>query len=141
VQYMKTLFEMADRDGDGKVTKKEFEDTMQLHAEAFGTTSTLTVSETSKGLFELLDTNRDGRLSIRELRAAKQRLAEYDLNGDGFLSEAEVPVQVMLVVSTGSQPAQVGRQFQPPFNQPRPVTATGPLWFRKMDRNGDGDVS
>jgi hypothetical protein len=25
--------------------------------------------------------------------------------------------------------------------QPTAVTARGPVWFRKMDRNGDGDVS
>ena len=27
------------------------------------------------------------------------------------------------------------------MGQPTAVTARGPLWFRKMDRNGDGDVS
>ena len=141
-QYMKTFFEMADRDNDGKVTKKEFEDMNDLHAGAFGTTSTLSVSETSRGLFELLDTNRDGRLSVRELRTAAEKLKVYDLNADGILSEDEIPVQVQLMVGSGFNQFQ-GRVLpspNQPGTQPRSATA-GPLWFRKMDRNGDGDVS
>ena len=58
VQYLKGFFEMCDRDGDGRVSKKEFDDGLQLNTEAYGTTFTLTVNETSRGLFELLDINR-----------------------------------------------------------------------------------
>ncbi len=140
-QNMKGFFEMADRNSDGRVMKKEFDDMIALHAEAVGTTTTLTVSETSRGLFELLDTNRDGRLSVRELRAAAEKLKAFDLNGDGILSEEEIPVQVQMVIGSGSNPNAVVRTpFQPGF-QPRPPSTLGPLWFRKMDRNGDGDVS
>jgi Ca2+-binding EF-hand superfamily protein len=141
LQYMKGFFEMADRNGDGRVMKKEFDDMLILHTEASGTTSTLSVAETSRGLFELLDTNRDGRLSVRELRAAAEKLKAFDLNGDGILSEDEIPVQIQLVIGSGSNPYQVIRTpYQQGF-QPRPAATVGPLWFRKMDRNGDGDVS
>jgi Ca2+-binding EF-hand superfamily protein len=138
-QYMRGLLEMADRDGDGKVTKQEWDDSLDMQAQAYGTTMTLTISETSKGLFELLDTNRDGRLSIRELRAAAKVLAEYDINKDGILSEDEIPVQIQLAVTPGSQPYYNPRQYQQ--QQPVRISNEGPLWFRKMDRNGDGDVS
>src|SRR4029077_5165212 len=110
VQYMKALFEMADRDGDGKVTKKEFDDTLEIQAGALGTVTTLTVNETSKGLFEVLDTNRNGRLSGRELGAAKAKLAGFDANGDGILSEDEIPVQISMTVSSGAQPYYINQQ-------------------------------
>ncbi len=140
-QAMKGFFEMADRDNDGRVMKKEFMDMCAIHAQGGGPTTSVTVSETSRGLFELLDTNRDGRLSVRELRAASEKLKAFDLNGDGILSEDEIPVQVQIAIGSGSNPAQVVRN---PFQmgmQTRPASTLGPLWFRKMDRNGDGDVS
>src|SRR5262249_28755658 len=127
---------------DGKVTRTEFDDALQIMGETFGTTFTLSAQETSKGLFELLDTNRDGRLSVRELRNARQVLAAYDLNADGFLSEDEIPRQIALTIGTGREPGNVVQRTR--FNTqpaPRPGSTAGPLWFRKMDRNGDGDVS
>jgi Ca2+-binding EF-hand superfamily protein len=45
------------------------------------------------------------------------------------------------VIGPGSNPYQIVRTPYPQSNQPRPVATLGPLWFRKMDRNGDGDVS
>src|SRR5262249_3579685 len=135
--YLKALFELADRDGDGKVTKQEWDDCLQMQAQAYGTTMTMTVSENSKGLFELLDTNRDGGLSVGELRNAPKVLAEYDVNKDGILSEDEIPVQIQVAVTPGSQPYYNVRNPYQVVQQPR-VSTAGPLWFRKMDRNGDG---
>jgi Ca2+-binding EF-hand superfamily protein len=140
VQYLSGMLEMADRDGDGKVTRKEFEDLLQLQAQAPGCVLTLSVGELGQGLFELLDTNRDGRLSVRELRTAWQSLAEYDRNKVGAVTEADIPHQFQLALTPGGNVYPAMRPApgqQTPF---RPSTA-GPLWFRKMDRNGDGDVS
>src|SRR5207237_2676406 len=101
MQYLSGLFEMADRDGDGKVTRKEFEDYLQLQGQAPGCVLTLSVGELGQGLFEILDTNRDNRLSVRELRTAWQRLAEYDRKQVGAVSDAEIPHQFQLALTPG----------------------------------------
>src|SRR5262249_56298869 len=94
------------------------------------------------------DANRDGRLGPRELRSAWTRLPAYDRNGDGCISRDELPRQFHVTLNegppnfalayngqvnlTGGGPQQMTPVFSP---------TAGPLWFRKMDRNGDGDVS
>jgi Ca2+-binding EF-hand superfamily protein len=140
---MRSLLEMADRDGDGKVTRKEFFELMELNNAAAACTTTVSVAEYGQGLFEMLDANRDGRLSVRELRTAWERLSAYDHNKDGALSKDEIPFQYQILVGAGAiNPAQAQQRFNV-YAQRRPVTTptAGPLWFRKMDRNGDGDVS
>ena len=140
--YLRVVLEMADREGAGKVTKKQFVDLMELQNEAANCTLTISVSEFGQGLFEMMDANRDGRLSVRELRAAWQRLSAYDHNGDGAIESSEIPFQYQILVGAGTMNPGMGQQPSNPY-APRPVVAptAGPMWFRKMDRNGDGDVS
>jgi Ca2+-binding EF-hand superfamily protein len=143
--YLRQLFELADRNGDGKLTTQELEGYLTLVADAAGAQTSLSFFETGRGLFQLLDANNDGFLSPRELRNAWARLADCDTNGDGFISRNEVPRQFQLSVGPGPN-ARFGPQPVPPIirgpNVRRPgVAPRGPVWFRKMDRNGDGDVS
>jgi Ca2+-binding EF-hand superfamily protein len=143
VQFLRGLFALADRDGDGKLTLKElnaFFEALSGGANAF---ATLTVNDHGTGLFELIDSNRDGRLSIRELRTAWERIAPWDKAGTGAVSRDQIPRQYKLSVRQG--PPDDGR-FRRVVRNPGMVRANsspgrGPLWFRKMDRNGDGDVS
>jgi hypothetical protein len=110
----------------------------------------VTITEQSNGLFELLDADGDGRLSVRELRNAWKRLSDLDRDNSGFITRTSIPRQVQISLSQGppagngrtlGQPIQVRRPGVVPDGG-RPVTAArGPLWFRKMDLNGDGDVS
>lgn len=77
------------------------------------------------GAFDLLDADRDGQLSVAELRAAKTALAGWSPNDTGVS---------LVVVSGVAKPPAV------------PLTRTlardaGPQWFRALDRNGDGYVS
>src|SRR5262249_20140647 len=109
----------------------------------------LVLADNSRGLFDLLDTNRDGRLGVRELRGAVKLLEQYDRGGQGCLTKADVPHSHQLTLKRG--PAATGglngpRAFLALYSggnageaAPRPTA--GPAWFRKMDRNGDGDVS
>lgn len=77
------------------------------------------------GLFDLLDTDRDGQISIPELRAAKTVLA----NG----SPIERGVSLVIVRGVAKPPVvPLVRTF---------THVAGPPWFRAMDRNGDGHVS
>ena len=143
LQAMRTILEMSDRDGDGTVTKKEFVELMELNNAAAGCSTTVSVAERGQGLFEMLDANRDGRLSVRELRTAWPRLSAYDHNKDGALGKDEIPFQYQVLVGAGAMNvAQVQQRFN--LYARRPLVAApvaGPLWFRKMDRNADGDVS
>jgi Ca2+-binding EF-hand superfamily protein len=132
------LFPLADRDGDGRLTAKEFDAFLDLHAVGADGFVTLTVTDQSVSLFDLLDENGDGRLSLRELHTAWERLRRFDRDGDGRLARDEFPRRLQLRFTRGvptPRPAGVARSV------PEPKQAKGPAWFRKMDRNGDGYVS
>jgi Ca2+-binding EF-hand superfamily protein len=140
-------FPIIDRDGDGKLTEEELRAWVALATESAGCIPTISVADNGRALFELLDVNNDGRLTLRELRGAWARLAPYDHDGDGAISREEIPQQFQLtVVESGVDPNVFQQQVamgQPQVAQPpQPARIErGPLWFRKMDVNGDGDVS
>jgi Ca2+-binding EF-hand superfamily protein len=153
----RNLFKLMDRDGDGMLFEKEviayLDAYQQLQAGARASCASVGITSEGKGLFELLDTDGDGRLSVRELLNAVKLIAELDRDGDGMISRTEIPrcsqatfrmgpaapggahgyVQTIAFSPDGQLVAQGGQQ---PVKPPR-----GPEWFRKMDRNGDGDVS
>jgi Ca2+-binding EF-hand superfamily protein len=137
------LLRLADRNGDGKLSMQELEDYLAMQAKSGDAFTVLTIADRGRSLFEFLDADRDGRLSLRELHTAWKRLAPWDRNGDGCISRDEVPRQFLLTLSRG-HPIFSERAVSVPGYSPVPLTprpARGPLWFRKMDRNGDGDVS
>lgn len=93
---------------------------------------TIVVGRRRSGLFELLDGNDDGRLGLRELHSLSRLAREWDADGDGGLSPAEVPARYTLLVRRGTLAA--------PYELPGSSNA-GPPWFSRLDRNRDGDVS
>ncbi len=145
LQFLRQLAPMLDRDGDGKLTLAEVTAFSNLADQARNQSVTVSVAEHGRALFQLLDVNRDGRLSLRELRGAWDRLAPLDKNGDGFISADEIARQFEVTVSQGAvafgvrQPVVIRTGMN--LGRPTPASTRGPLWFRKMDRNGDGDVS
>jgi Ca2+-binding EF-hand superfamily protein len=126
---LRDLFDAADRDGDGRVSAAEWSAYLDLQARLAEGQVVLTVLDHGRGLFELLDTDRDGVLSVREQRSAWKRLETAGCVRDGALERSRLPRQLRCVVSRGRPSG--GRT--PP--------ARGPAWFRALDRNGDGDVS
>jgi Ca2+-binding EF-hand superfamily protein len=142
---LRAMFDRADSNGDGRLSHEELKSFLELIGEAAGRQVNLSLFNTGNGLFQVLDANGDGQLSIREIRNAWARVAEFDRDGDGCISRSEFPQQFRLTVSDnpGYLPAQAlapaVRFTAQPSPPPRPTR--GPLWFRKMDRNGDGDVS
>jgi Ca2+-binding EF-hand superfamily protein len=138
---LQLLFSLADRNADGKLTVAEVEAWFDLQAKAITSYVSLAVTENGRGLFEILDANRDGSLGLRELRTAWERLRPYDLHGHGAIARADIPRQFQLTLGLGQATAFARPITGPGMVQATAVTARGPVWFRKMDRNGDGDVS
>jgi Ca2+-binding EF-hand superfamily protein len=137
---LQTLFVVADRDGDGKLTEAEVNAWFDLQAKAVHSYVSLAVTENGRGLFDILDANRDGSLGLRELRTAWERLKPYDTEGTGYITRQQIPRQFQVTLGLGQAAAFV-RPVGQGMGQPTASTARGPVWFRKMDRNGDGDVS
>lgn len=144
-QYLKSLFTVADRDEDGKLTESELTDWYDLQDRSRLHLVTLTLTDDGRDFFSLLDTNRDGRLGLRELRSLWSRLEPLDKEKTGLVARTALPRQFNLSLTLGVD-LYGGRQFALAPNPYVPATGgtasgRGPVWFRKMDRNGDGDVS
>ncbi len=124
------LFAWADRDTNDKLTEKELSDFLDMAMSLHGAQAKLTFADNGQSLFELLDANRDGQLSIRELRGAWKRLEEFDRDKKGSIARNEIPRQYQLLVSQGNpfvnQNAQAGANFGVTVVQSIPTR--GPLW-------------
>src|SRR5262249_50869651 len=135
----------ADRNGDGKLTEKELNAFFEAIDDGANASVSLSVADHGAGLFELIDANRDGRLSVRELRTAWERIAPWDKAQAGTIGRDQIPRQYSLTVRQGvTDDARFRRAAIRQGGMRGPQSANsgrGPLWFRKMDRNGDGDVS
>lgn len=90
----------------------------------------LTMCDHGPGLFEVLDADGDGALSVRELRTAWDRLTAAGCVTQGALDRSRLPRQLRCSIAQG--------QALHPLSPPRRI---GPAWFRALDRNNDGDVS
>jgi hypothetical protein len=89
-----------------------------------------------------MDLNRDRRLGEREVREAVARVSSWDRNGDGVVSSDEIPHNFQMSIARGQVvPAANPRVAHSGVTVPAVSTAAGPSWFRKMDRNRDGDIS
>ncbi len=138
------LFDTIDSDGDGKLYMKEIDDFVDQQVRVARSQMVLSVSDQGRAIFAIVDLNRDRRLSVREIRSAVDRVSSWDRNGDGRVSSDEIPHHYEMsigrgqIVGVGMSSAAVARMAASPGAR---VVPEGPSWFRKMDRNGDGDIS
>lgn len=138
-------FRDVDANGDGQIVRGELTDYLSKKASSStGHNVVIAIADESPSLFDYLDTRSDGRLSPRELNTAADRLRNLDRNHDGRLTLGEIRTQARIEVGVKRPDtdravrAMAGRQRQ--MELPTPDDR-GPKWFRKMDRNYDGDVS
>jgi Ca2+-binding EF-hand superfamily protein len=133
-QFIREIFDLADRNGDGKLTTEELKSYFDLQTLGANCTATVQGSDLGRSLFDLFDADRDNRLSVREIRTAWSRMEPYVKAADGSLTKADVPRRLTFALGQGQNTFFAGR----PVNRSGPAA---PLWFTKMDRNNDGDLS
>jgi Ca2+-binding EF-hand superfamily protein len=131
---------MGDRNGDGKLTVEEFNAYLDVIFQTMETGLGFTVYSQTRNWFNALDADGDGRLSRKELQNAWKSLTSYlDVDGD-IIDGIGNATEMRMILHRGPAVYQNYRVAGTPIAAP-PAPARGPLWFRKMDRNGDGYVS
>lgn len=143
--YLNSILAVADRDEDECLSLQELNAWVDLTTSGFNCQISVALAASGRGLFAILDADQDGRLSLRELRSAWSRLASLDRDRDGMIARKELPWQYQVVVNPGVPNYLAGQlsgfNVPPDLRNASRQPMSGPLWFRKMDRNGDGDVS
>jgi Ca2+-binding EF-hand superfamily protein len=87
------LFDILDRDGDGKLYPKELDEFVDSQARAARDRMVLTASDQGRAIFSILDLNRDRRLGNREIRGTLDRVVTWDRDGDAQITAEEIPHQ------------------------------------------------
>jgi Ca2+-binding EF-hand superfamily protein len=142
-------FALLDQNNDGKLTEPELaaylDDVQARQERLIAATPALVLSDRGQGLFEWLDQDRDGRLSLRELREAPKLLARLGREAEGEISRGDLPESYQLAIGLGQASlSRAGPEALTPREAPMlslDWAAPGLLWFYKMDRNRDGDIS
>ena len=134
------MFDQWDSNGDGKIYLDELAAYRRSQQAPQSSAIRAVAGDDSDVLFPLLDANQDGRLTTRELRAARESLLALDSDGDGRLSLEELPGGLTLLLSRGL-PSNMSPQRRGLAAMPAPAAGSGPDWFVRMDANRDQEVS
>ena len=141
------FFQELDRDRDGKLFFEEITAGVLPVAKLMRNQIQISVTDRGKDLFRILDSNGDNRLSLREFWDMPNRAALWAKDGEGGIALADVPQQYRLVAGLGQ--FNLFNRFNGvvvarPIGGSAPTiraSNSGPMWFQKMDRNADGDIS
>ena len=131
---------VIDRDGDGKLYEKELLDFADRQIEAARGRLVLTASDQGRAIFGVLDSDRDRRLGAREVMRTVDRVTSWDGDGDGRVGAEEIPYHFLVTLARGQLSGLAAEGAASPSSPVARRTA-GPEWFRRTDRNRDGDVS
>lgn len=137
-------FDSLDLDGDGKLFESEVKTYIDGRETAARSRTALAIRKQANNFFNMLDVNQDGRLGVRELADASNRAMAWDHDGDDAITPGEVPQLYQLRIGR-DQPQLPGALPVPMIRaapgEPAADGRRGPEWFRRMDRNRDGDIS
>lgn len=136
-QPFRVLFDTIDRNGDGKISRMEFDAFQQMQSSFIDIPLALVFDAQTPSLFQTMDSNGDGRLSVREVRSAWDSLIALEPPQSQMVTRGALRPNAMVrycrAIDASSVPnLMAGVQRQP---------LRGPDWFQKFDRNGDGDLS
>lgn len=143
-------FATVDQNSDKMVTRDELFSFVERDLMAAASRIEVTVKQDGKTLFSLLDGNQDRRLSAREIKSGTVVLQRYDFNSDGSFAETELGTEYVLTLglgrselrrNSGMMAMQTMTMGSGDAILPGLQGLNGPEWFRRMDRNQDGDVS
>jgi Ca2+-binding EF-hand superfamily protein len=142
VRMRRGLFASIDADGDGKLFSQEMEDYIRGCGEPAAMTCRLNVHDTGSGFYQRLDANSDGRISERELRTLEQSLSDLNRDGQGGVTLEEPARHFHIEFVRGAYrlfgPTEAISATLPSFQRAK---RSGPVWFQRMDRNNDGDLT
>jgi Ca2+-binding EF-hand superfamily protein len=134
-------FAAWDLNGDGMVPQKELETAFANEARISRSCIQIDVTRHAPPLWARLDSNRDQLISVRELRQVKDLLAKYDADGDGAVAGRELPFQFAIQIVPATPTSRLVTRGVTRVSRGAQRRSVGPLWFDRMDRNGDGDIS
>lgn len=140
-RFARYLFDAMDGDGDDRVFAEEMQQFVTEYTRPASTTCQITLLDTGNGFFQLLDQNADGRISIRELRGCEQSLQQV-ANDDMVINPSQMPKTYRIEIQRGGI-GLFGRIDRPTAETPATLLKppSGPIWFQRMDRNADGDLT
>lgn len=137
-------FKSVDRNGDGMIVVEELLAYVEQESASSQSHVELSISHDGKSVFEVIDVNLDRRISRRELAHAFERLRTYDRDGDDSITAVELAGRFSGTLELGRPNLFRGTGTMAGANTTAPnvsLPSSGPEWFRRMDRNRDGDVS
>lgn len=136
-------FEMFDQNGDGKAYPAEVVASYIRNNAPQWTQVVANVVNQGNSLFQTLDANGDGRVGLREMRGAAERIAALDKDANGSVGGNEIPETINVAFALGgSAPGGVALRSPGMPAAPAGRTVNGaPEWFNRMDRNNDGDLT
>lgn len=136
-------FKAMDRDHNGMVFEDEWIAYLRLRDALAEGRLSLTISVESIDPLTQFDANHDGRLNRAELARVLTAIATWDRNHDGFVTPDEVPRTLVGTFHVGPQRSTTARRprYGRMKTQSQPPPSAGPVWFQKMDRDHDGEVS
>ncbi|HET6328200.1 MAG TPA: hypothetical protein VFG04_26185 [Planctomycetaceae bacterium] len=135
-------FAAMDRDHNGMVFEDEYIAYMRLRDALSDSRLALSIAVESIDPIGQFDANHDGRLNRSEFGRLLAAIAAWDVNHDGFITPEEIPRTLIGTFQMGDQRGpSMRRSRYSRMAEPKPAPAEGPIWFQKMDRNHDGEVS
>ena len=139
-------FSAVDLNHDGMVKTEEIREYFAETSRLSQCRVVMTFGDKVLSLFQLMDDDRSNRLSPREMMTLKERVEPLDRNGNGqfdagdFVSDYKLTISFAKAEGVDFTPS-AAMQTMSSTGGVRRTIRSGPLWYQRMDRNRDGDIS